>query len=158
MQIRLDDLTGSEVIALLEEHLQNMHQWSPPESVHALDLGKLRSPDITFWTAWQDGTLMGCGALKEIDERHGEIKSMRTPSSRRRSGAGRAILMHIIQEAERRGYATLSLETGTQPGFVPARALYESVGFRYCGPFGSYSEDPYSAFMQLNLGAALENV
>jgi putative acetyltransferase len=158
MQIRLDDLTGSEVIALLEEHLQNMHQWSPPESVHALDLGKLRSPDITFWTAWQDGMLMGCGALKEIDERHGEIKSMRTPSSRRRSGAGRAILMHIIQEAERRGYATLSLETGTQPGFVPARTLYKSVGFLYCGPFGSYSEDPHSAFMQLNLGAAFENV
>jgi hypothetical protein len=73
MQIRLDDLTGSEVIALLEEHLQNMHQWSPPESVHALDLGKLRSPDITFWTAWQDGMLMGCGALKEIDERRDQV-------------------------------------------------------------------------------------
>ena len=87
MQIRLDDLTGSGVIALLAEHLQNMHQWSPPESVHALELDKLRSPDITFWTAWRDGMLMGCGALKEISKQHGEIKSMRTPSSRRRSGS-----------------------------------------------------------------------
>jgi putative acetyltransferase len=100
---------------------------------------------------------MGCGALKEIDERHGEIKSMRTPASRRRSGAGRAILAHIIEEAVRRGYGTLSLETGTQPGFAPARTLYESVGFRHCGPFGSYIEDPNSAFMRLHLGAAGED-
>jgi putative acetyltransferase len=154
MLIRRDDLTGSEVIALLEEHLHNMHQWSPPESVRALNLDKLRAPDITFWTAWQDGCLMGCGALKEISKQHGEIKSMRTPYARRRNGAGKAMLTYIVNEAKLRGYTLLSLETGTQSGFVPARTLYESFGFTDFGPFGSYSEDPNSTFMQLNLGAA----
>ena len=148
MQIRRDDLTGPEIRALLEEHLRNMHELSPPESVHALDLDKLRRPDISFWTAWSDaGELLGCGALRELSPRHGEIKSMRTPQAARRRGAGRAMLEHIIAEARSRNYERLSLETGAQPGFVPARRLYESAGFSTCAPFGDYSEDPHSVFM-----------
>jgi putative acetyltransferase len=151
MEIREDDLTGPEVIALLEEHLRNMHEWSPPESVHALDLTRLRRPEITFWTAWQDGLLMACGALKDLGAGHGEIKSMRTPSARRGQGAGRLMLQHIIAVARQRHYRLLSLETGSQPGFLPARRLYESHGFEPCGPFADYQPDPHSTFMQLRL-------
>lgn len=153
MRIKQDDLSGPAIVELLEEHLQNMYQWSPPESVHALDLEKLRAPDITFWTIWQDDVLMGCGALKELSPVHGEIKSMRTPSARRGRGAGRRMLEHVVQVATQRGYRLLSLETGSQPGFEPARKLYESHGFEPCGPFGSYKEDPHSVFMQLRLQA-----
>ncbi|MCG2595391.1 GNAT family N-acetyltransferase [Ramlibacter sp. XY19] len=148
MQIRRDDLTGPEIQALLEEHLRNMHELSPPESVHALDLEKLRRPDITFWTAWSDeGELLACGALRELSPRHGEIKSMRTPQAARRRGAGRAMLEHILAEARKRNYERLSLETGAEPGFVPARRLYASAGFVECPPFGDYREDPHSFFM-----------
>lgn len=153
MFIRRDDLTDSAVIELLEEHLRNMYEWSPPESVHALDLSKLRAPEVTFWTIWRDDLLMGCGALKELSLDHGEVKSMRTPQARRGAGAGRAILAHIVETAQARGYTKLSLETGTQPGFEPARKLYESFGFRYCGPFGNYRADPNSSFMTLELAA-----
>jgi len=128
-----------------------MYELSPPESVHALDLESLRSPDITFWTSWENDLLLGCGALKELDPKHGEIKSMRTPIANRRRGAGRAILTHIIEVAKARGYERLSLETGTAEAFEPARKLYEGFGFGYCGPFGDYSEDPHSAFMTLEL-------
>ena len=151
MRIEIDDLSRPEVHALLDEHLQNMYQLSPPESVHALDLGKLRSPDITFWTAWDGAELLGCGALKELDPAHAEIKSMRTPQARRRVGAGRAILAHLIGVARQRGYRRLSLETGAVAAFVPAQKLYESFGFAFCGPFGSYREDPNSCFMSLEL-------
>jgi putative acetyltransferase len=147
MHIEIDDLTRPEVHALLEEHLNNMHAISPPESVHALDLGRLRSPDITFWTAWEGATLVGCGALKQIDPSHGEVKSMRTPARLRRRGAGRAILVQIVAEATRRGYRRLSLETGSLDAFIPAQRLYESFGFTYCGPFAGYAEDPNSVFM-----------
>jgi putative acetyltransferase len=128
-----------------------MYELSPPESVHALDLEKLRAPDITFWTAWEDGLLLGCGALKELDRGHGEIKSMRTPMAHRRKGAGRAILAHIIEVAKQRAYGRLSLETGSTEAFQPAQRLYESFGFTYCGPFGDYTDDPNSAFMTLRL-------
>ena len=151
MRIEVDDLSRPEVHALLDEHLQNMHELSPPESVHALDIGKLRSPDITFWTAWDGAELLGCGALKELDAAHAEIKSMRTPQARRRVGAGRAILAHLIGVARQRGYRRLSLETGAMAAFVPAQKLYESFGFAFCGPFGSYREDPNSCFMSLEL-------
>ena len=151
MRIEVDDLTRPEIHALLEEHLANMYEISPPESVHALDLSKLRSRDITFWSVWDGTTLVGCGALKEMTPTEGEIKSMRTPKSLRRRGAGRAVLTHIIDEAKRRGYRRLSLETGSQEEFVPARRLYGSFGFVECGPFGDYKLDPYSVFMTLEI-------
>jgi putative acetyltransferase len=151
MRIELDDLTRHEVHTLLREHLDNMYELSPPESVHALDLTKLRSPDVTFWTVWEDSLLLGCGALKGLTPTHGEVKSMRTPKSLRRKGAGRAILAHILAEARRRGYRRLSLETGSQEAFAMAQKLYESVGFTYCGPFADYTADPNSVFMQLEL-------
>jgi len=151
MNIEIDDLSRPQIHALLNEHLQSMYALSPPESVHALDLNKLRQPGITFWTAWEEDQLLGCGAVKELDARHGEIKSMRTPQALRRKGAGRAILAHIIDVARSRGYERLSLETGTMDAFHPAHRLYEAFGFTYCGPFGDYTEDPNSVFMTLRL-------
>lgn len=149
--IRLDDLTGPEIHALLEEHLRNMRSISPPESVHALDLDGLRAPGISFWTVWSSGTLLGCGALNELAADHGEVKSMRTAAVHRRRGVARAVLAHIIGEAARRRYARLSLETGSQPPFEPARRLYESFGFAYCPPFDGYVDDPSSVFMTKRL-------
>ena len=151
MQIEIDDLSRPQVIALLSEHLANMHELSPPEQVFALDLARLRAPDISFWTAWQGHVLLGCGALKELSPRHGELKSMRTPAARRRTGAGRAVLTHMINVATQRGYAKLSLETGVHPAFEPAHRLYQSAGFVRCGPFGDYLENEHSVFMSLNL-------
>jgi len=151
MQIELDNLSRHEVHALLSEHLANMHELSPPESVHALDLTKLRAPDITFWTIWDQSLLLGCGALKELTPTHGEVKSMRTPSQLRRRGAGRAILTHIVAEARSRGYRRLSLETGSMQAFEPAQRLYRSFGFTFCGPFADYKPDPNSLFMSLEL-------
>ena len=149
MQIRVDDLRGPEIRALLEEHLRNMHEISPPESVHALDLEALRHPAITFWTAWDGKELLGCGAMKELDRTHGEVKSMRTAGAHRRKGVARAVLETIVAEARRRSYERLSLETGSQKEFAPARKMYESFGFGYCGLFEGYVEDPHSVFMQL---------
>lgn len=151
MKIELDNLSRPEIHALLNEHLLSMYALSPPESVHALDLESLRQFDVTFWSAWDGDLLLGCGALKELDSAHGEIKSMRTPTSLRRRGAGRAILAHLIDVARRRDYERLSLETGTMEAFAPARRLYESAGFAYCGPFGDYVADPNSVFMSLRL-------
>ena len=151
MQIVLDDLTRSEVLTLLNEHLTNMHQLSPRESVHALDVQRLKVPEITFWSAWYEGTLLGCAALKELSAEHGEVKSMRTPQARRRQGAGRALLAHIVDVARGRGYLRLSVETGSHAAFRPAQRLYESFGFAYCEPFGSYRKDPNSVFMSLRL-------
>jgi putative acetyltransferase len=151
MDIRIDDLSGPEVRDLLEEHLRNMSELSPPESVHALAIAELRRPDITFWTAWSGGSLLGCGALKELDPGHGEVKSMRTSSAYRRQGVGRAILTRIIEEARRRSYVQLSLETGSMEAFVPARRMYEAFGFTYCAPFADYRQDPHSVYMTLQL-------
>jgi putative acetyltransferase len=151
MHIELDDLSRPEVHALLQEHLSNMYELSPPENVHALDLSALRRPDVTFWTVWDGGVLLGCGALKELTPTHGEVKSMRTPQALRRSGAARAVLTHIVAEARSRGYRRLSLETGSMEAFKPAHALYERSGFRFCGPFADYKEDPNSTFMTLEL-------
>ena len=151
MDIRLDDLSGPEVARLLEEHLRHMHLHSPPESVHALDLDALRRPDITFWSVRRGPELLGCGALRELDPQHGEIKSMRTAQAHLRQGVAAKLLSHILAEAGRRSYQRLSLETGSMDAFLPARALYERFGFRYCGPFGDYVEDPYSVFMTREL-------
>jgi len=151
MKIEVDDLSRAEIHALLDEHLQSMRALSPPESVHALDLHKLRQPDITFWSVWEGAELLGCGALKQLDPQHGEVKSMRTPAAARRRGAGRALLAHVIGVARARGYRRLSLETGAIAAFAPAQRLYESFGFTRCGPFGDYAEDPNSVFMSLRL-------
>ena len=147
MDIRVDDLRGPEIRALLEDHLAEMHRNSPPESVHALDLDGLRKPGITFWTAWNGDRLMGCGALKELERAHGEVKSMRTAPAYRRQGVAKAMLTHIVREAEQRKYHRLSLETGSMETFLPARELYESFGFSYCPPFGDYTQDPNSVFL-----------
>ena len=152
LTIRRDDLSGPEIRALLEEHLRSMYAITPPESVHALDIAGLRQPDVTFWSAWSGSELVGCGALRELDPRHGEIKSMRTVSARRRRGVGRAMLTHIVAEARRRSYERLSLETGSMQEFEPARRLYASFGFAVCAPFGDYREDPNSVFMTRALG------
>lgn len=151
MRIETDDLTRPQVHALLEEHLANMYELSPPEQVYALDLNKLRTQDITFWTIWEGEILLGCGALKELTPAHGEIKSMRTPKASRGLGAGRAILEHIIFVAQQRGYTRLSLETGTHAAFEPAHRLYRSKGFIKSGPFGSYRPNEHSVFMELQL-------
>ncbi len=151
MKIAIDNLSHPAVHALLNEHLQGMHALSPHESVHALDLDGLRQPEITFWTAWEGAQLLGCGALKQLDPTHGELKSMRTPTAHRRIGTGRAILAHIIDVARSRSYERLSLETGSMAAFLPAQKLYESFGFEYCGPFGGYRADPNSTFMTLRL-------
>ena len=151
MQIDLDDLSRPEVHALLREHLQGMLELSPPESVHALDIEKLRRPEITFWSAWEGSELLGCGAIKELNPGEGEIKSMRTANAHRRKGVARAILSRIIQEAESRAYRRLWLETGTAAAFQPAQALYLSFGFNFCPPFEGYVEDPHSVFMSKSL-------
>jgi putative acetyltransferase len=151
MRIEVDDLSRPAIHALLNEHLANMYELSPPEQVFALDLSKLRSPDITFWTAWDNDLLLGCGALKELTATHGEIKSMRTPQKLRGRGAGRAVLQRIIETSMQRRYSLLSLETGTHPAFLAAQKLYMSAGFQESGPFADYREDPHSLFMQLRL-------
>ena len=151
MRIELDDLTRPQVQALLREHLENMYAVSPPESVHALDLDALRKPDVTFWSVWEGDRLLGCGALKALDARHGEIKSMRTAPAHRRRGVARVVLQHIIDEARSRRYERLSLETGSMDAFLPAHRLYESFGFEYCAPFADYVLDPNSVFMTKRL-------
>jgi putative acetyltransferase len=128
-----------------------MHQITPPESVHALGLEALRSPEITLWSAWDGEVLLGCGALKALDGESGEIKAMRTDDAHRRRGVGSRILERIIQEARRRGYRRLYLETGSMAEFFAAQALYRRYGFEFRGPFGDYVEDPNSVFMSKDL-------
>ena len=152
LEIRVDDLSGPEIAALLREHLAFAARFSPPESVHALDLDELRAPGVTFWTAWQDAELLGCGALKELDPTHGEVKSMRTASAHLRKGVAAALLEHMLEVARERGYRRVSLETGSGDAFEPALALYARFGFARCGPFADYVRDSFSVFMTLELG------
>lgn len=149
LDIREDDLTGAEVVALLEQHLDEMHSHTPLESVHALDVESLRGDGVAFWSAWSDGELVGCAALKHLDATHAEIKSMRTADAFRGRGVASDLLRHLVSEARERGYRRLSLETGSNPPFAPARALYERHGFTYCEPFDDYEPDPWSVFMSL---------
>ena len=151
MEIRVEDLTGAEIIALLHEHLRCMALVSPPESRHALNLDGLRQPDITFWSVWDGEELLGCGALKELDAQHAEIKSMRTASAHLRKGIASKLLQNLITEAKRRNYRRLSLETGSMDAFEPARRLYAKFGFINCGPFANYVEDPNSVFLTREL-------
>lgn len=151
MQIRVDDPGRPQVGELLRDHLRAMSRLSPPESVHALAPDAFRDPALTLWTAWDQGELMGCGALKALGTGSGEIKAMRTAEKHLRRGVAARLLEHILAEARRRGYRRLSLETGSMQSFAPARALYERFGFGYCGPFAGYVEDVHSVFMTKTL-------
>lgn len=147
MEIKIDDLTGPEVTALVSEHLRDLALRSPVESMHALDLEGLRVPDVTCWSVWEGDDVVGFGALKELDPGHGEIKSMRTATGHLRKGVASQLLQHMIDEAKRRGYRRLSLETGSMAAFEAARELYARFGFVDCEPFDGYVEDPNSVFM-----------
>lgn len=147
IDVRLDDLSSAEVQSLIHEHLSGMQGSSPPGHVNALAIHGLRAPDVTFWTAWSDGRLCGCGALKELDPLTGEVKSMRTRPAFLRRGAGQAILEQILRVASQRGYSRLLLETGTGPAFEAAHRLYRRNGFERCGAFGSYTATDFNVFM-----------
>ena len=151
MEIKVDDPNQQEIRELLEEHLRDMALHSPPESIHALDVEALRATDITLWAVWENGELLGCGALKALDRGHAEIKSMRTTSAHRRKGVAKYLLAHILEEANRRSYARVSLETGSMEAFEPARQLYAAYGFSFCEPFAEYVNDPHSVFMTKSL-------
>jgi putative acetyltransferase len=147
MQIVVDDLSGPRIARFLDEHVRQMRSITPPENAYALDLDALRRPEITFWSVLDGDDLVGCGAMKRLDPDHAEVKSMRTAVPRTRSGIGSLLLTHIMAEAGRMGFTRLSLETGTDDFFRPARKLYEKFGFQYCGPFADYQPSPHNAFM-----------
>ena len=147
MEIREGGLDEPQVVALLEVHFAGMLANSPAGSCHFLDLSGLSGPNVTFWTAWDGSDLLGCGALKELDPTHGEIKSMRTAAEHLRRGTGAALVSHILATARARGYKRVSLETGSGPAFEAAIALYRQFGFTECGPFADYKEDPFSRFL-----------
>ena len=151
MIIRIDDLKGEEIAKLLSYHIQEMHRQTPPESVHALDIDTLRGPDIRFWSAWDETELLGCGALKNLGNGHGEIKSMRTAAEHTRKGVAARLLLHIEAEAKNLGMQRLSLETGSMLAFKPARELYLRFGFEECAPFADYKEDPNNVHMTKKL-------
>lgn len=154
MEIAVDDPRRADIIALIEEHLADMRTWSPPGHSFALDLDGLTAPSVTFFSARdQDGRLLGIAAIKDFGDGSGELKSMRTPRSSRRTGAGRALLERVVSEATARGWSVLYLETGSQPEFEPARTLYASRGFQPTGAFGDYAPSEYSAFFRLELPA-----
>jgi len=151
LTFREDDLSGEATRSLIARHLAGMRASSPPESVHALDIDGLRRPDLTFWSVWVGDEIAGCGALKQLDALQGELKSMRVADKFLGRGIGRAILDHLIAEARSRGIQSLWLETGSTEEFVPALRLYESAGFKRCGPFNGYVEDPFSVFMTMSI-------
>ena len=127
------------MIGLLEEHLADMYETSPPESVHALDLDALKSPEITFFSAWKDRQLLGCVAIKELDSQHAELKSMRTSQFARNTGVASQLLQHVLDTASNRQYQRISLETGSEEYFKPARNLYEKFGFGYYDRVSNYA-------------------
>lgn len=147
MQIAPDDLSSAEVVAFLEAHVAQLRATSPPGSSHALDLAGLRAPDVSFWSAYDDGELVGCAALKRLDADHAELKSMRTAPHRVGQGIGSRLVEHVLAEARATGCTRVSLETGSQEFFAPARRLYARHGFSECPPFGGYRLDPSSTFM-----------
>lgn len=151
MRIVVDDLTGPEIEAFLNGHLSEMRAISPPGSTHALELKSLRRPGVTFWSAREGDAVLGCGAIKEIDLEHAEIKSMRTDPCHKNRGIASLLLAHIISESKLMGYTRLSLETGSADFFEPSRKLYLKHGFDYCDPFAEYRKDPSSVFMTRQL-------
>jgi putative acetyltransferase len=150
MEIKQDDPKARHVADLLAHHLEELRSVMG-EHAQALDASGLSAPTVTFWTAWQNDALAGFGALKQLDKTHGEVKSMRAAPAARGTGVGRAILLHIVAEARKRGYARLSLETGTASLHAPAVSLYRSVGFANCEPFADYQASPHNQFMSLDL-------
>jgi putative acetyltransferase len=146
-----DDLTHPDVVALIEFHLRAAHENSPEGSVFALDVGGLRDPAVTVWSAWDGESLVGLGALNDLGDREGELKSMRTAPAHLRRGVARAMLDHLIAEARRRGYCRVSLETGNNAAFAAARSLYAAAGFVECGPFGGYSDTHFATYYTLAL-------
>jgi len=150
-RIEPDGLTSAAVLDLLRLHLKEMHQWSPACKVHAMPPGRLREPDVSFYSVWDDDRLVAVGALKALGDKHGELKSMRAAPEYRGKGAGAALLLHLIAEAQRRGYNWLGLETGRPEPFIPARRLYEKHGFTECDPFGDYVSDEFSLCMEKQL-------
>ncbi|SFC95122.1 putative acetyltransferase [Nocardioides terrae] len=151
LHFELDDLDRPAVVALLEEHLDDMYAVSPPESVHALDLAGLRAPGLRFWSAWEGDGLAGCGALKDHGDGSVELKSMRTAVGGRGRGIGTALLGFLLDQARAGGASQVLLETGSEDYFAPARRLYARHGFVVRGPFADYVEDPNSVFMELTL-------
>lgn len=151
IEIKIDDLSSPVIIKFLQDHLQHMIDVTPPGCVHALDVDSLKEPEITFWSVWSGQILVGCGALKELDATHAELKSMRTAPSQLRKGVASYLLKYILSEAKGRQYRSVSIETGSYEAFRPARKLYLKFGFKCCGPFSSYTENPNSVFMTKNL-------
>ncbi|TDC70095.1 GNAT family N-acetyltransferase [Actinomadura sp. GC306] len=151
MKIIVDDLSGAQIAGFLQEHVEEMRSVTPLESKHALDLDSLRVPEVTFWSVMDGGSVVGCGAIKRLDDAHAELKSMRTAPRRKRSGVASLLLEHILAEAGRAGFTRMSLETGSAEFFLPARKLYERFGFTYCEPFADYRPDPNSVFMTRTL-------
>ena len=151
MKIVVDDLSDPRIAEFLEEHLEEMRSITPLESKHALDLDALRAPEITFWSVWDGDTLVGCGAIKALDDDHAELKSMRTRAARKRTGVATRLMEHIVAEARRMGFTRMSLETGSDDHFDPARRLYEKFEFGYCEPFADYTLDPHSVYMTRTL-------
>ena len=147
IQVRVDDLSSTEVQELVAEHLAGMHSNTPPGHVNALAIQSLRKPDVTFWTARIDGHLCACGALKQLDAYAAEIKSMRTRPAYLRQGVGQAILDEIIRSARSRGYTHVYLETGTGRAFEAAQAFYLKNEFTWCGAFGDYAATTFNVFM-----------
>ena len=151
MTIKIDNIESIELRDLLEKHHEDMLKYSPVESVHALDISSLKSPDITFWTLWINDELAGCGALKKLNEKHAELKSMRTYQHFLRKGVASKLLTHILKMAKIQLFEKVSLETGTMKVFVPAQQLYRGFGFVECEPFSNYKDDTYSMFFTKNI-------
>ena len=147
LKIIPDDLTGEAVIALLQLHLDDMHRFSPADSVHAMPAEQLRAAQVSFFSAWDAGDLAGCGAFRMIGPGHAELKSMRVAPSYRRQGVGEAILLHLLAAVRAAGALRVSLETGRTEPFRPAQMLYRKHGFTECPPFGSYVSDDFSQCM-----------
>jgi putative acetyltransferase len=157
-EIAVDDPRTADVREILARHLAFARTNSPPQAVFALELDGLLDPAVTFFSFRDGGNVLGVGALKQLDERHAELKSMHTALEARGRGIGRAMVAHLLRVARERGYRRVSLETGSMAAFAPARSLYDSAGFRTCGPFGDYPASEYSTFMTMELWSRLAGI
>lgn len=147
MKIRKDNVTDQRVINLIEDHMQKMELYSPPSALHHLEINEYEDPKLTVWTAWENDELLGVGALKKLNGKHGELKSIKTHPDHLRKGVAQQLVSYILKQAVLAGYNQVSLETGSQEEFKPALEFYKSIGFDECGPFSDYKDDPASVFM-----------